>query len=139
MSEDRHPAGSGRELPLTQTGEATPIGGRPVAGPARLPAWDRWAGRGRATRTWGRVVGFRADDLGVGQLPPAQRVGIPVGCGGPPRPRPGAAHHHRPTAAPRPVPPTQPNGDEDRYDIVGLANFTKALPHNDLGEVDPAA
>jgi hypothetical protein len=29
--------------------------------------------------------------------------------------------------------------DEDRYDIVGLANFTKALPHNRLGEVDPGA
>jgi len=38
-----------------------------------------------------------------------------------------------------PFPQPQPNGDEDRYDIVGLANFTKALPHNDLGEVDPAA
>jgi hypothetical protein len=40
-----------------------------------------------------------------------------------------------------PVPQPQPNGDEDRYanDVVGLANFTKALPHNDLGEVDPAA
>jgi hypothetical protein len=31
------------------------------------------------------------------------------------------------------------NGDEDRYDIVGLANVTKALPHNPLGEVDPDA
>jgi hypothetical protein len=38
-----------------------------------------------------------------------------------------------------PFPHPHPNGDEDRYDIVGLANFTKALPHNDLGEVDPAA
>jgi hypothetical protein len=38
-----------------------------------------------------------------------------------------------------PFPQPQPNGDEDRYDIVGLANFTKALPHNDLGEVVPAA
>ena len=38
-----------------------------------------------------------------------------------------------------PFPQPQPNGDEDRYGIVGLANFTKALPHNDLGEVDPAA
>jgi hypothetical protein len=38
-----------------------------------------------------------------------------------------------------PFPQPAPNGDEDRYDIVGLANFTKALPHNDLGEVDPTA
>jgi hypothetical protein len=38
-----------------------------------------------------------------------------------------------------PFPRPAPNGDEDRYDIVGLANFTKALPHNTLGEVDPAA
>jgi hypothetical protein len=38
-----------------------------------------------------------------------------------------------------PFPQARPNGDEDRYDIVGLANFTKALPHNPLGEVDPGA
>lgn len=37
--------------------------------------------------------------------------------------------------------PTGPNGDEDRYDLVGLASFTKALPHHHhhLGEVDPGA
>ena len=38
-----------------------------------------------------------------------------------------------------PFPQPQPNGDEDRYPIVGLATFTKALPHNTLGEVDPGA
>jgi hypothetical protein len=38
-----------------------------------------------------------------------------------------------------PFPQPESNGDEDRYDIVGLANFSKALPHNDLGEVEPAA
>ena len=40
-----------------------------------------------------------------------------------------------------PFPQPAANGDEARYanDVVGLANFTKALPHNDLGEVDPGA
>ena len=38
-----------------------------------------------------------------------------------------------------PFPQPAPNGDEDRYDVVGLATFTKALPHNALGEVDPGA
>jgi hypothetical protein len=31
------------------------------------------------------------------------------------------------------------NGDEDRHEVVGVANFTKALPHDPLGEVDPGA
>ena len=36
-----------------------------------------------------------------------------------------------------PFPQPAPNGDEGRYEVVGVANFTKALPHNNLGEVDP--
>ena len=32
--------------------------------------------------------------------------------------------------------PARGDFDEDRYEVLGLANFTKALPHNDLGEVD---
>jgi hypothetical protein len=45
------------------------------------------------------------------------------------------AHQQLREAFPQP----QPNGDEDRYDTIGLATFTKALPHNRLGEVDPGA
>jgi hypothetical protein len=45
------------------------------------------------------------------------------------------AHQQLGEAFPHP----QPNGDEDRYEVVGLATFTKALPHNRLGEVDPDA
>jgi hypothetical protein len=45
------------------------------------------------------------------------------------------AHQQLRDRFPRPA----PNGDEDRYDVVGLANFTNALPHNPLGEVDPGA
>jgi hypothetical protein len=45
------------------------------------------------------------------------------------------AHQQLREGFPRP----QPNGDEDRYATIGLATFTKALPHNTLGEVDPAA
>jgi hypothetical protein len=36
-----------------------------------------------------------------------------------------------------PFPERVSNGDEDEF--PGLANFTKALPHDDLGEVDPDA
>lgn len=36
------------------------------------------------------------------------------------------------------LPERQTNGDEDAYP-AGLANFTKTLPHNRLGEVDPDA
>ncbi len=38
----------------------------------------------------------------------------------------------------RPEPVLATNGDEERYG-GGIASFTKTLPHNDLGEVDPAA
>src|SRR5205823_12423839 len=34
--------------------------------------------------------------------------------------------------------PHPTNGDEERFPSR-IANFTKTLPHNDLGEVDPAA
>lgn len=38
----------------------------------------------------------------------------------------------------RPLPDHEANGDEERY-ANRIANFTKGLPHNQLGEVDPAA
>jgi len=139
MSEDRQAAGS-QELPSTQTGEATP----PSAG-ARLP-------------------GRRAFLVGTGGLAAAALVGPggrwsrseqttsagatatqPSGSGFPLdlEARRARALELRITTAQQqlrdPFPRPAPNGDEDRYDIVGLANFTKALPHNDLGEVDPAA
>ena len=37
-----------------------------------------------------------------------------------------------------PIPDHPVNGDEQRY-ANRIANFSKGLPHNDLGEVDPAA
>jgi hypothetical protein len=139
MSEDRQAAG-GQELPSTQTREAT----HPSAG-ARLP-------------------GRRAFLLGTGGMAAAALVGPggrwsrseqvtsagpistqPSGSGFPLdlEARRARALELRITTARQqlrdPFPQPQPNGDEDRYDILGLANFTKALPHNDLGEVDPAA
>ena len=141
MSEDRHPAGSGQELPLTQTGEAT----RPSAG-ARSP-------------------GRRGFLLGVGGLAAAALVGPGGGWLGSEQTTSGSASSTQPvgsglgldvearraralelrlTTAHQqlgdPFPQPAANGDEDRYDVVvGLANFTKALPHNPLGEVDPDA
>jgi hypothetical protein len=38
-----------------------------------------------------------------------------------------------------PFSPTPSQRRRGRYGIVGPATFTKALPHNPLGEVDPAA
>jgi hypothetical protein len=141
MSEDRHTAG-GQELPWSQTGEAT----HPSAG-ARSP-------------------GRRGFLLGVGGLAAAALMGPggrwsssePPTSAGPttPQPQPGGSGFPLDVEARRtralqlrittaqqqlgdPFPHPQPNGDEDRYDIVGLANFSKALPHNDLGEVDPGA
>jgi hypothetical protein len=41
-------------------------------------------------------------------------------------------------AARRPLPPHPANGEEESYPGY-LANFSKGLPHNDRGEVDPSA
>jgi hypothetical protein len=49
--------------------------------------------------------------------------------------RVGAARAER--ARPLPAHPT--NGDEERYASTRIANFSKGLPHNALGEVDPSA
>ena len=39
----------------------------------------------------------------------------------------------------RPYPDHVCNGEEDDYAGTRIANFSKGLPHNGLGEVDPAA
>jgi hypothetical protein len=140
MREDRQAAGDGQELPSSQTGETT----HPSAG-----AW---------------MPGRRAFLVGTGGLVAVALMGPggrwsrseQVTSAGPAATQPSGsgfpldlearrtralqlrvttAHQQLREAFPRP----QPNGDEDRYDIVGLATFTKALPHNDLGEVDPGA
>jgi hypothetical protein len=143
MSEDRQAAPDGQELPSTQAEDAT--------APQRPPADARSPGR-------------RAFLLGAGGLAAAALVGPggrwsrseqttsapasssqPSGSGSPLdlEARRTRALQLRITTAQQqlgdPFPQPQPNGDEDRYAIVGLANFSKALPHNDLGEVDPAA
>jgi hypothetical protein len=139
MGEDRQAAPDGQELPSTQSGEAT----HPSAG-ARSP-------------------GRRGFLVGAGGLAAAALVGgggwlvsEQVTSAGPTIPQPQlggsgpldvearrtqalqlrvtTAHQQLREAFPHP----QPNGDEDRYEVVGLATFTKALPHNTLGEVDPA-
>jgi len=146
MSEDRQAAPDGQEQPSTRTEDTTAPGRQPPG--ARLP-------------------GRRGFLLGAGGLAAAALMG-PGGrwlsseqrtSAGPTttQPRSGGlgpldvearrarALELRITTAQQqlgdPFPQPQPNGDEDRYanDVVGLANFTKALPHNDLGEVGPAA
>jgi hypothetical protein len=139
MSEDRHPAGSGQELPRSQTREATP----PSAG-ARSPGR-----RGFLLGVGGLAAAALADPggwLGSEQTtsagptttqPVGSRSALDLEA------RRARALQLRLTTARQqlrdPFPQPAPNGDEDRYDIVGLATFTKALPHNRLGEVDPGA
>jgi hypothetical protein len=137
QTHERGPAASSQEQPSTQTGKAT----RPSEG-ARSP-------------------GRRGFLLGVGGLAAAALVGagrgseqVPLAPASSSQPsgsgfgldleaRRARALQLRITTAQRqlrdPFPQPAPNGDEDRYEVVGLANFTKALPHNDLGEVDPRA
>jgi hypothetical protein len=144
MSEDRQAAPDGQEQPSTQAEDTTAPTGQPTG--ARLP-------------------GRRAFLVGTGGLAAAALVGgggwllsEQVTSAGPAstQPQPSGsgsaldlearrtralelrittAHQQLGEAFPQP----QPNGDEARYDVVGLATFTKALPHNHLGEVDPAA
>jgi hypothetical protein len=146
MSEDRPTAASGQELPWKQAEDATE--------PQRQPPGARSPGR-------------RGFLVGAGGLAAAALAGgggwlvsEQVTSAGPtptqPQPRPGGsgvpldlearrtqALQLRLTTAHQqlgdPFPQPAPNGDEARYEVVGLANFTKALPHNRLGEVDPGA
>ena len=146
MSEDRQQGRDGQELPSTQAADAT--------APQRPPTSARSPGR-------------RGFLLGAGGLAAAALVGGGRWLGSEQtttarptttQPRSGGsgsaldlearrtqALQLRITTAQQqlrdPFPQPQPNGDEDRYanDVLGLANFTKALPHNDLGEVDPGA
>jgi hypothetical protein len=140
MSEDRHPAGSSQELPLTQTREATHraagarspgrrgfllgVGG--LAAAALVDPGGRWS---------------RSEPTTSAPASSTRRVGS--GFGLDVEARRARALRLRITTAQQqladPFPQPRPNGDEDRYEVVGLANFTKALPHNDLGEVDPGA
>ena len=142
MSEDRHPAGSGPELPLTQAGEVThpSAGARPpgrrtflfgiggVAAAALVGPGGRWSGSEPTTSAGPTTI-----------QPVGSGVGLDLEA------RRARALQLRLTTARRqlrdPFPQPAPNGDEARYanDVAGLANFTKALPHNDLGEVDPGA
>ena len=116
---------------------------------------DRGAPGGAPTLTRRSVLGY----LGATTAVAAMAVGLPA-CGdddsnhrGTPTPTPTstptpdqaravAARDVRREAAEmayvRPHPAQQTNGDEERYP-TRIGNFSKTLPHNDLGEVDPAA
>jgi hypothetical protein len=143
MSEDRQPAGSGQEQPSTPTGKPTPpsagarlpgrrgflVGAGGLAAAALAGAGGRWSGSGPTT-------------------PATTSPGLstpPVGSGSPldVEARRARALRLRITTAQEqlrdPFPQPAANGDEGRYAVVGVATFTKALPHNPLGEVDPRA
>jgi hypothetical protein len=139
VSKDRQPAASDQGSSSTQTGEAT----HPSAG-ARSPGR-----RGFLLGVGGLAAAALVDPggwLGSGQVTSAPATSSQPsgsGFGLDLEARRARALQLRTTTAQQqladPFPRPQPNGDEDRYEVVGLANFTKALPHNHLGEVDPAA
>jgi hypothetical protein len=140
MSEDRQAAGSGQESPSTQTGEAT-----------RRSAGARSPGRRGFLLGVGGLAGAALVSAGGGWSRSEQVTSAPASSSQPSGSGFGLDLEARRTRALKlrittaqqqlrdPFPQPQPNGDEARYEVVGLANFTKALPHNDLGEVDPAA
>ena len=92
------------------------------------------AGAGLATLAGGAAA--NAGHTGSDRAPSA--AGGPASLGL----RRGRAHNVRVTAASaqlsRPVVDHPVNGDEDRYP-TRLASYSKGLPHDELGHVDPAA
>jgi hypothetical protein len=144
MSEDRQAAHGDQESPPTQAEDAT--------SPGRQPAGARSPDRRRFL-------------LGAGGLTAAALIG--AGGGWSPRGRAALAAPASPSSSTQAngssswldrrraralklridtakrqlagaFPQRQTNGDEDAYP-AGLANFTKTLPHNRRGEVDPVA
>ena len=140
MSEDQQTAGSGQELSSTQTREPT----HPSA-EARLPGRRAFLlGTGGAAAAALVRPGGRWSAAGqVTSAGPTATQPVGSGVGLDVEARRTQALQLRLTTAQQqlrdPFPRPTANGDEARYEVVGLANFTKALPHNPLGEVDPGA
>jgi hypothetical protein len=133
VSEDRQPAADGQEPPSTPTGKPTPPGAG-ARGPGRRGFLVGAGGLAAAA-----LVGAgwsRSGPTTAGPVSPTPPVGS--GSGLDLAARRARALQLRLTTARQqlrdPFPQPAPNGDEDRYDVVGLATFTKALPHNPLGE-----
>jgi hypothetical protein len=142
VSQDRQAARDGQELSSTQTREAThpSAGARP---PGRRAFLFGIGGLAAAALVGPGGGWLRSEQVTSAGSTSAQPSGSGLGLDLEAR-RTRALELRITTAQQQlrdPFPQPQPNGDEDRYanDVVGLANFTKALPHNDLGEVDPAA
>ena len=146
MSEDRQPAADGQAMPQTQAEDQ--------AAPTRQPPDARSPGRrGFLLGTGGLAAAALVGGGGwllseqVTSARPTATKPLPSGSGSvlDVAARRTRALQLRITTAQQqlrdPFPQPQPNGDEARYadDVLGLANFTKALPHNHLGEVDPDA
>jgi hypothetical protein len=143
MGEDRQQPRGGQEQPPTQAEDATTR--------RRQPAGARSPGRrgflfGAGGLAAAALVGAGSGWLGSEQATSAGATPTQPGGSGSAldlEARRARALQLRTTTAQQqladPFPQPRPNGDEDRYDVLGLATFTKALPHDDLGEVDPGA
>jgi hypothetical protein len=145
MSEDRQAAPDGHQLPPTQAEDATaprrqPAGARP---PGRRGFLVGAGGLAAAALVGGGGAWWRSEQVTSAGPTATQPSSGGSGSALDLEARRTRALQLRITTAQaqlgEPFPQPHPNGDEDRYDVVGLANFTKALPHNHLGEVDPAA
>jgi hypothetical protein len=142
MGEDRQPAPDGHQQPGTQAGEATHpsagarspgrraflVGTGGLAAAALVGPGGRWS-RSEQVTSAGPTIQPQPSSGGSGPLDVGARRARALQL------RVTTAHQQLREAFPHP----RPNGDEDRYEVVGLATFTKALPHNTLGEVDPGA
>jgi hypothetical protein len=139
VSEDQHPADSGQQSASAQPGEATPLSGAGARSPGRRGFLLGVGGLATAALVPGGWLGSEPTTSGSAssRLPSGSGSALDLEA------RRARALQLRITTAQRqladPFPRPAPNGDEDRYGVVGLANFTKALPHNHLGEVDPGA
>jgi hypothetical protein len=132
MREDRQAAPDGQELPSTRAGDAT-APGRPPPG-ARSPGRRGFLLGAGGLAAAALVGGGWLVSEQVSSAGPTATQPQPVGSGFPLdvevrraralELRVTTAHQQLGEAFPQPA----PNGDEDRYDIVGLATFTKALP-----------
>src|SRR5712692_9975246 len=111
---------------------------KPDAGPV-------FSSRRAFFRTIGGAAAATMAARGIGLQATAASTGVEAGADDPPAPgehRPQRSFAIRRNAALEereiPVPPHLTNGDEARYPNK-IGNYSKGLPHNTIGEVDPAA
>jgi len=114
---------------------------QPIVEPTRVSPLDRRSFLGRLGAGAASLLGLAAAAPAskLGDSPPTKDIGSVLGMDSV---RPARAFEIRMEAAglarTRPLAPHSANGEESLY-VKRIANYSKGLPHNSLGEVDPAA